>query len=161
MADDDAILLPSVLDRLLDEGPNADRPRSRAQHLADLRDSVRRDLEALLNTQRCCRRPPEELAELGQSLLAYGLPDFLSINAAAKGVREEFCRSVEEIIRRFEPRFKSVTVTLLDDDAQTGRQLRFRVDALMYADPVPEHVRFDSLLEPASHTFAVVGSDDD
>jgi len=50
----DQPLLPSVLDRLLDANPDLSRdpPKSRGQHLAELRQAVRRDLEALLNARR-------------------------------------------------------------------------------------------------------------
>ena len=46
-------LVPSVLDRLLDDNPGAksEPPQSRHQVLRDLKQSVRRDLENLLNTR--------------------------------------------------------------------------------------------------------------
>lgn len=159
MATPELSFLPSVLDRLLDDTPGASpaRPRSRAQQLTELRDAVRRDLEALLNTHQCCQSPPAALSELTHSLFDYGVPDFLATNAGAASAREEFRRSVEDIIRRFEPRFKIVKVSLVDDNAQVDRTLRFRIEALMYAEPAPERVSFDSLLDPSSHCFAVVG----
>ena len=153
----DVTFLPSVLDRLLDDNSGPVRPRSRAQQLVDLRNAVRRDLEALLNTHQTCRSPPADMTELSRSLIEYGVPDFLSINAGSASAREEFRRSIEEIIKRFEPRFKAVKVTLLDDGKKGERTLRFRIDALMYAEPAPEPVSFDSLLDAASHSFSVVG----
>jgi type VI secretion system protein ImpF len=125
-----------------------------------LRNAVRRDLEALLNSRCRCVSPPEGLDELETSLVEYGVPDFLSANAGSEEAREEFRRSVEKVIRRFEPRFKSVTVKLADDSVQLDRTLRFRIDALMYAEPAPEFVSFDSLLDPASHNFSVIGRRD-
>jgi type VI secretion system protein ImpF len=158
MANPELSFLPSVLDRLLDDSPagTAARPRSRAQQLAELRDAVRRDLEALLNTHHCCRSPPAELTLLPHSLFDYGVPDFLTTNAGAASAREEYRRDVEDIIRRFEPRFKVVKVSLVDEDARADRTLRFRIEALMYAEPAPERVSFDSLLDPSSHSFAVM-----
>jgi type VI secretion system protein ImpF len=35
--------------------------------------------------------------------------------------------------------------------------LRFRIDAVMYAEPAPEPVSFDSQLDPANHAFFVTG----
>jgi type VI secretion system protein ImpF len=158
MANPELSFLPSVLDRLLDDTPGAApaRARSRAQQLTELRDAVRRDLEALLNTHHCCQSPPAGLTELPRSLFDYGVPDFLTTNAGAASAREEFRASVEDIIRRFEPRFKIVKVSLVDEDAQVDRTLRFRIEALMYAEPAPERVSFDSLLDPSTHSFAVV-----
>ena len=76
-------LLPSVLDRLLDDRPGvASEPvASRAQNLRALKKSVARDLEALLNTRQEALEPlPEEFTELGRSILTYGLPDFTRCN---------------------------------------------------------------------------------
>src|SRR5271155_210755 len=118
MANPDVGFLPSVLDRLLDDRPNSAtaRPRNRSQQLTELRNAVRRDLEALLNTHQRCRSPPREMTELARSLLEYGVPDFLTMNAAAGSAREQFRGLVEEAIRRFEPRFKMIEVTLLEEN---------------------------------------------
>jgi len=157
------LVLPSVLDRLLDQstGPAvAPGARGKTQQLKELRNSVRRDLEALLNAHRFCRTPPENTELLDRSLLQYGAPDFFAVNASSAAAREEFRRSLEEAIRRFEPRFKHVSVKLVDDGVSTDRTMRFHIDALMYADPAPDAVSFDSLLDPSSHSFSVVGGGD-
>lgn len=157
------LVLPSVLDRLLDQstGPAVHAgARGRTQQLKELRNSVRRDLEALLNSHRFCRTPPENTELLDRSLLQYGAPDFFAVNAGSAAAREEFRRSLEEAIRRFEPRFKHVSVKLVDDGVSTDRTMRFHIDALMYADPAPDAVSFDSLLDPSSHSFSVVGGGD-
>ena len=66
-----------MLDRLLDHEPDVRReaPRSRNQVLRELKQSVRRDLENLLNTRVRCIPLPPELKELKQSLVNYGIPD--------------------------------------------------------------------------------------
>jgi type VI secretion system protein ImpF len=155
-------ILPSVFDRLIDDAPEAarDPTRSRAQQLTALRDAVRRDLEALLNTHCCCVSPPEEFEELQQSVVEYGVRDFLSGFGAASTFREEFRSSMEQAIRRFEPRFVTVEVKLRDEDDQTDRTLRFRIDALLYAEPSPELVSFDSQLDPVSQTHSVKARSD-
>lgn len=162
MSDLDLPLLPSVLDRLLDAEParSHDYHQSRAQTLAALRDGVRRDLEALLNSRRRCISPPEGAAELALSAVEFGLPDLLSADAAAESAREELRRSVEDAIRRFEPRFKTVSVKLVENRAALERTLRLRIDALMYAEPAPEPVSYDSLLDPTSYSFSVTGRRD-
>src|SRR5215470_5181070 len=109
----DQPLLPSILDRLLDANPEASRdpPKSRGQTLAELRRAVRRDLEALLNTRQRCISWPSDLPELDHSLISYGILDFASLNLATTTQREAFCRDVESVIRRNEPRFVSVSVS--------------------------------------------------
>src|SRR5438094_10508474 len=103
-------LLPSVLDRLLDDDPGVTReaPPRRHQVLRELKQAVRRDLEDLLNTRVRCRPWPPGLDELGHSLVNYGLPDFTGLGAGADKAREEMRRLLEEVIRREEPRFKTV-----------------------------------------------------
>jgi type VI secretion system protein ImpF len=159
MIDLDLPLLPSVLDRLLDDAPDQPRDpvRHRGQHLVIMRDAVRRDLEALLNSPRRCRSPPPGLRELDRSLVEYGIPDLLSTDAASDEAREALRAGIEETIRRFEPRFKAVTVTLMENTGRTDRTLRLRIDVLMYAEPAPEPMSFDSYLNPASYLFSVEG----
>jgi type VI secretion system protein ImpF len=141
----------SVLDRLLDNDPGVSHepPRSRHQVLRDLKEVVRRDLENLLNTRHSYLSWRPALKELSQSLLNSGAA------MGSAGAREEFCRTLQGILRRYEPRFKSVTVRQLDNAAPLDRTLRFRIDALLRLDPAPEPIVFDSMLEPASATFAV------
>lgn len=155
--DPDQPLLSSVLDRLLDEDPQSPTApaKSRGQHLAELRQALRRDLEHLLNTHQCCLALAPELRELPLSLLDYGMPHFLGLTAAEASAREQFRIQVETLLRRFEPRFKRVAVTLLANADQLERTLRFRIDALVHADPEPESISFDSMLEPAHRRFAV------
>jgi len=155
-----AAVLPSVLDRLLDAGATPVGARSRGQQLNELRDAVRRDLEALLNAHRYPHAPPPDMPELQRSLLQYGVPDFLTINAGAADAREEFRLALEETIRRFEPRFKSVSVTLVGDHNPHDRTIRLRIDALMYAEPVPDAVSFDSVIDPSNCNILVRGGRD-
>jgi type VI secretion system protein ImpF len=155
----DQPLVPSVLDRLLDAEPDVSReaPRNRNQVLRDLKMSVRRDLENLLNTRRRCLPWPAGLKELKQSLVNYGIPDFMGMSLGTANDREEFCRTLQTLLRQCEPRFKTVSVKLLTNAEPLDRTLRFRIDALLLADPAPEPVVFDSMLEPASGTFVVKG----
>jgi type VI secretion system protein ImpF len=155
----DQPLVLSLLDRLIDENPDLSRdpPKSRGQHLRELRDSVRRDLENLLNTRQRCLGWPEGCDELALSSVNYGIPDFTGADLASAERREAFRATIEDVIRQFEPRFVSVHVTMLDNSEPTDRTLRFRIEALIYADPAPEPLVFDSYLDPASRGVAVLG----
>lgn len=150
-------LLPSVLDRLLDDDPDSqtELPKARHQILRELKDSVRRDLENLLNTRWRCEELPDDLDELELSLVNYGIPDFAGTNMSLPSERERLRQLIEKVIRRFEPRFKSVKVAMLQNQDEFDRSLRFRIDALLHAEPAPEPVVFDSQLEPATTHFEV------
>lgn len=150
-------LRPSILDRLLDDEPHiqVEADKNRHQHLRELRNSVKRDLENLLNTRYRMVEPPEEFSQLELSLLNYGLPDLATVNVADIEKKRNFTRHLEKILRDYEPRFKTVKVNHIDNKDNTDRTLRFRIDATLYADPAPEIVVFDSVLDPVSRTVNV------
>ncbi|ABC30957.1 MULTISPECIES: type VI secretion system baseplate subunit TssE [Hahella] len=145
-------LRPSVLDRLIDERPDlkVEPEKNRHQVLNELRESVRRDLEDLLNTRYRPISASDNLRQLDESLINYGLPDLHTINFLSAEGKSQFCRTVEQHIAMFEPRFKSVRVITLDEDWAEGATLHFRIEAVLFAEPAPEEISFDSSLEPIS-----------
>lgn len=147
----------SVLDRLLDDDPDQkqERPKPSSQAMRELRDAVLRDVGALLNTRRRWPPPPPELTELQPSVEDYGIPDLTGAELGNPAAREQFRRLIEETIRRYEPRFKRVRVDLVDPEDRSDRTLRLRVDALVHADPVPEELVFDSVLDPVQGSLEV------
>ena len=157
----DQPLLLSVLDRLVDTNPELTRdpPPTRGQHLASLRAAIRRDLEELLNTRRRCLGWPDGLRELDRSMVGYGIPDFTGSNMGSENEQAAFLHEVERAIVRFEPRFKFVEVTRTANADEFDRTLRFRIYAEMYAEPAPEPMVFDSVLDPLSRNFSVASSE--
>ena len=155
----DQPLAPSLLDRLLDDDPGVSREPPPGQHqvLREVKQSVRRDLENLLNTRRRLFSWPPEWKELGRSVVGYGLPDLSNGAYGAAQASEEFCRLLQTLLRQYEPRFQSVEVRPLASAEPLDRTLRFRIDALLRVDPAPEPVAFDSTLEPGAGGFAVRG----
>ncbi|NKE46936.1 type VI secretion system baseplate subunit TssE [Roseomonas frigidaquae] len=146
-----------LLDRLLDADPGAPEPPppSIAVALDLLHRAVRRDLEAVLNARRRRRPVPAALEELVVSPLNYGIPDATSGAYAVPARREALAREVEATIRRFEPRLMSIRVELVGGEDELDRALRLKVDAVLRADPVPEPVSFETLLEPVSRDVTV------
>jgi type VI secretion system protein ImpF len=116
---------------------------------------VRRDLENLLNTRRRATSWPDSYDELHQSLYSYGIPDFTSTNASSSADVQQFLREIEDVIRQFEPRFKSVRVSLPQSVESEDRVLRFRVDGMLHAEPAPEPAAFNTEIEPGSGVFEV------
>jgi type VI secretion system protein ImpF len=155
----DQPLVPSVLDRLVDERPEESRepPKSRNQLFRDFKQSVRRDLENLLNTHSRCTSYPAHLAELEFSLVNYGIPDVRGADMGTAEGRAAFTRIVEGVIRKFEPRFQQVRVALLDNTDPLDRMLRFRIEALLRIDPAPEPVVFDTSVQPVTGNVEVKG----
>ena len=58
-------------------------------------------------------------------------------------------KAIERVVRRYEPRLKSVAVTVQPDVNKFDRTLRLRITAVLRTEPIPERVVFDSELDPA------------
>jgi type VI secretion system protein ImpF len=150
---DELNIVPSILDRLLDEGPEP--LHSRFQTLSQLKQAVARDLEALLNTrQEALEELPAEFIEVRRSLLVYGLPDFTMLNPHSLNDRNQIRRALEQAITTFETRLSQVHVTL-EPPRLHDRTLRFRVDAVLRVEPAPEPVTFDTLLRLNTQEYVV------
>jgi len=154
--DNEIRITPSVLDRLLDFEPKESKeaPKSRSKSLRELKLSVRRDLEWLLNT-RCY---PEDvdagLEEALKSVIFFGLPDFTGVSAKSHVEQKRLSQAVETAIKNYEPRFIDLKVTLEPID-NIDRLLKFRIEARLDIDPVPEPIVFDTVLQLGSGEFAI------
>lgn len=157
--DNEIRITPSVLDRLLDDRPEETReaPASRQTSLRLLKQSVRRDLEWLLNTRLDPGAPSEEGTEVARSLAAFGLPDFSTRDVRGGMDQEQLRRTIEDSVAKFEPRLEGVQVTL-ETLSDVDRTVRFRIEARLRVEPVPEPVTFDSVLQLANLEFVVAGS---
>jgi len=150
-------LTPSIFDRLMDYDPSrsVEAESSRNQVIKELRESVRRDLESLLNTRQRCGDVFAEWSSLQYTVLNYGIPDATGINIGSEDAREEFAKIIQKIIIKFEPRFKSVIITVSNNSSSIDRTFRFRIDALLRVEPAVKPIVFDSSLEPITRSFSV------
>ena len=142
-------LQSSILDRLIDDEPEMQEAPSRTVgiSISELRKSVRRDIEALLNARIQWHTWPEQYKELSTSCLSYGLPDFSSMSVSSHEGRNLLCEIVKKAILKFEPRFIEVEV-FTEEEQPLNRVLNLRINALLYADPEPEFISFNSEVEP-------------
>jgi len=150
-------LRPSILDRLFDDEPYNQTEQQLEHHqlLRQLRISIRRDLELLLNSRFHLIQPGSEFSEVEQSLFNYGLPDLATVNIMDIERREKFIKELEQTLRSYEPRFKSVKVYFIENTDSVDRTLRFRIDTVIYADPIPEVVVYDSVLDSVTRSVSV------
>ncbi|MGQ0541491.1 MAG: type VI secretion system baseplate subunit TssE [Blastocatellia bacterium] len=149
--------IPSVLDRLLDYDPrmSEEAPRSRSIHLQELKQSVRRDLEWLLNTRCHYENIDDRLEEAPNSVAFYGLPDFTGFSAKNHNEQKKIVKAIETAIKNFEPRFLDPRVTM-EPINNVDRLLKFRIEARLDVDPAPEPIAFDTVLQIGSGDFQVV-----
>lgn len=151
-------LLPKLplFDRLL-QGDSIETDRNADRAMQELRDGVRRDLEILFTTRPRYLSIPSELEELHTSLLSFGLQELQTQQLATSTQQEQFRLRMEALIRRFEPRFHSVSVELLTQPDKLDRTVRFRVHAVLQTDSTSELVVYDTLVDPVSGGMSLTG----
>ncbi len=145
-------LRPSLLDRLIDRDPDVstEPARMRGQSLQAYKSSVLRDVEALLNTRKGRPHLDQSFRELRQSVLTFGLPDFTSTLAGNMDETNLLCQAVEQAIATFEPRLRDVQVKIRDVEDKSDRKLRMEISALLWIDPEPMPITFDTIVKPLS-----------
>jgi type VI secretion system protein ImpF len=178
--------LPSLFDRLVDEHPRqkTEAPNERAMDLRAYRAMVERDLELLLNASplpkqlhgSAPRAPGADRNGLAvsdfplvqKSVVNYGLRDLSGV-ALTHELTSELERQMELAIERFEPRVQNVRVRrVTEDDLKVEAEKRlfrekmqlgvvgFAIEVELYAEPLPEHLRFKTEFDSKSgrHTLA-------
>lgn len=102
-----------LFERLVDLEPERrgveDEP-FRVHNVRQLRESVRRELEQLLNTR--CSVPLRPPSGAGRSVIDYGLPDFSSLSAASGDDQNLLQELIRSTVSFFEPRLRGVEVTV-------------------------------------------------
>jgi type VI secretion system protein ImpF len=148
----------SLLDRLTDQELSArsDPPQGRAQSLRQLKTSLRRDIEWLLNTRRSIEGVGDSSLEIERSLFNYGLPDISSLGVHSAQDQKRLLWMIESTVANFEPRIQAPRVTM-EPVAGNARILRFQIQGLLRIDPAPERVTFDTVLELTSGEYQVKG----
>ena len=142
-----------LMDRLVDAPLPEDG--GRRVSVTDMRNSVSRDLENLLNTRsEGARLITDSFKECRASSLTYGILDFSSYRLLSPHDRDRIRRSLELAIGLHEGRLTRIRVTL-EPQRELDRALRFRVDALMELGPDNEKVQFDAVLQLNTQTYVV------
>jgi len=157
--DPDLAVTASILDRLIDLNPDAttDAQANRSQSVRQLKASLRRDLEWLLNTRRNPDEVPEAYEELFRSLYNYGLPDVTSMALNSPRDRQRLLRLIEQTIEIFEPRLAATRVRTVENAGAGPRILRFQIEAILKMDPAPEQILFDTVLQLNSGEYQIKG----
>ena len=146
-----------LLDRLIDDSPDTSReaPLSFGEAETVLKNSVRRDLEALLNARRRWRSLPARYAELPTSVIGYGISDFASGAFNNAEQRDKLRFEIEQAIRQFEPRLTGVHVTLVERNDSLDSTLRLQIEAMLRTEPAPEPITFETLVDSATSEVMV------
>jgi type VI secretion system protein ImpF len=135
-----------LFDRLVDLQPGSTaEPRPlRTLDRRGLRESVRRELERLLNTRSSL--PVDRLEEREElTVLEYGIPDLSAFSAADQEDQRRLARVVARAVAAYEPRLREVHAVFehLEDN---GRAAALRIEARLAVDEVSEPIAFPTLL---------------
>jgi type VI secretion system protein ImpF len=121
----------------------------------DLKDSVARDLEALLNTRSVLTDGLlKGYPECSRSIVTYGLNDFADRSLSSPDDRAYICMCLEKAIGRHEPRLRNVRASL-DVREGTVNSLNFSITALLVVSSSQEPVNFDAVLQPSTLHYSI------
>lgn len=148
------VVARSVFDRLLDDEPSVDvdHPRPVGEQMAQAREALRRDLEALLNTRCPPRTPPAGLAD---SLAGYGVESLFGAALVTAEARARLARSLQRRIAAHEPRLEEVRVEAAPPREPGERALRLRIRARVCVSLGLPPVTFETRMDPATQSFRV------
>ncbi len=138
----------SVLDRLIDDEPGVSHEPAQYRYasLRQIKASVVRDLENLLNTRRNITILPPEYTELGRSLFTYGVMDFTAQNPKNPSVQQQLKLDIAKTIEIFEPRLHNVTVHV-ETYQDRIQSVHFRITGLLVVESESEPVSFDTFFD--------------
>jgi len=138
-------LQPSLLDRLADDEPekSSEPPQKRVLTLQQLRESVIRDLDFLLNTD--CLETTEDLdafPHVASSVVNYGVRGLSGAHTSTADIAA-IERNLKKAITTFEPRIlrDSVSVrVVLGEDEMNRHVMSLEIEGELWAQPLPLHL---------------------
>ena len=123
--------------------------------LQQLRESVASDLEDLLNSRMAKLDDLiDDFPLAKQSILQFGIIDFVGLSTANPTDRDKICQSIEQSIAAHEPRLRQIKVEMLLDGHNMGA-LCLSIQAYLNIHPLFEPVVFDALLKPTTQQYVI------
>jgi type VI secretion system protein ImpF len=147
--------VPGLLDRLMDPRYQAQGGVLPRMSIEQLKDSVARDLEALLNTRLAVPAEAFQHYPLAQkSILNYGLVDFAGYCLSSTDDRAAICASLVAAVTAHEPRLAAVTAALESETGSVNR-INFVINGTLLLESGAEPVNFNAVLQPSSLHYAI------
>lgn len=138
-----------LFDRLIDLDPTipTEPQPLRTLNRRELRESVRREVERLLNTR--CPIPAHLLDERERTVIDYGIPDLAEFGAHKADDHKRLALIFTQTIAAFEPRLRRVRVSV-ERLPDTKRGLVARIEGLLVVESVTEPVSFPIVIRDES-----------
>lgn len=143
----------TLFERLL---PVDDQYTGQGLSIQELRQSIAHDLEDLLNNRMTRLNQTEEhYPGIKNSILQFGIIDFVGLSTANPTDRDKICRSIEQSISAHEPRLNQVKVEMLINENNMS-SLYLSISAYLNISPLYEVVMFDALLKPTTQQYVIL-----
>lgn len=148
---------PGLFDRLADDDTDTQalRRRTRTAEAEACRQSITRDLMALLNTRS--NVPAFALAPLpavSASVINYGLIDFAGMCMTSDTDQQKICTAVRQAIQRHEPRLHKVGVTLSPKKGAINR-VEFMITAELKNGVAAQPMSFNAVFRPSLQQYSI------
>jgi type VI secretion system lysozyme-like protein len=132
-----------LFDRLVDESPKQKKPEptpARTLDLDELKVSVHRELTRLLSTR--CPVTGDVALSRPRTILDFGMPDLdQGGKLVVKEERMRLARLIRETIEAFEPRLRSLSIEVTQDEEELSR-LFVNIDGFLALEDVREPISF-------------------
>lgn len=148
----EALFAQSLMDRL---SQRIDRPATQSASLRQLKESLRRDLEAVLNTRRHMGSEFDGFELAATSVLNYGLEDLTNIRTDPEGQLVQMQRAIHGCLSEYEPRLSDVSVSMRGGPDASGREIRLHIAARIRLSPGVETIYFNTVFDVTSETYSV------
>lgn len=136
--------------------PADDQYTAQGLSIQELRQSIAHDLEDLLNNRMTrLDQTKEHYPGIKNSILQFGIIDFVGLSTANPTDRDKICRSIEQSISAHEPRLKQVKVEMLINENNMS-SLYLSISAYLNISPLYEVVMFDALLKPTTQQYVIL-----
>jgi type VI secretion system protein ImpF len=145
------LITQSLIDRLTQV---EEWPETRSASITMYRESLKRDVEWLLNTRQPVMPELEGFPLTEASVLNFGLPDIHSFDGSGGKENNALTVALERCIRTFEPRISQPRVFLARTDL-LSRSLRFHIEGQIVYENMDEEIKFDTVLELISGEYEV------
>lgn len=147
----------SILDCLIDEDPAAlnDARKSELQSIIEIRATICRDLENLLNTPRRFLLLPSQLSNLIPSVVDYGMPNFSDKDMSLSNGGEDFLNKLKLIITHYEPRLQGTELYMRDQSSAEEGVFNFYIKGLILIPSKVEPALFSSTFNNTKYIFTI------
>jgi len=157
MHDQIKIAAPLMM-RLIDQQP--DRMQDSDYHgfisLEELYQDIRENLLHLLNTRAPSMIWSQHLTELNESLLNYGLSDFVQFSLHTESFRQAMCSEVKNLIQAFEKRLTQVNVLCIEDGQVAFDAIRLVIEGVIYLQQKRTSVGLEYAIDTVQKKFKQV-----